>query len=94
MIRTVPKQIRLAHVHEEAKKEEGNVSAQAPQPSNLGLGMDQLPPTVPEESLFVPATGSSTPGGRRQLRSRASPRVTPRKRNYGFDTDAESEGEA
>lgn len=102
MTRTFPEKIRLAHIHAAAKKEEENAQARAPQSLDLDLGMDQLLPTVPEESpgsLFVPTTMLEIPRpptsfGRPQLRSgttSARPRSTPGKRNY-FDT--ESEGEA
>ena len=98
MKRTAPKNLRLADIHEEAEQ----VLAQETQPADPSLGMDLILPDLPEETLFVPAPmletpHPSTPSGRRQLRSRPSitgrARVTPRKRNYGFDTDAESEGE-
>ncbi|KIM96637.1 hypothetical protein OIDMADRAFT_58216 [Oidiodendron maius Zn] len=96
--RTAPKNLRLADIHEEAEQ----VLAQATQPADPGLGIDLILPDLPEETLFVPAPmletpRPSTPGGRRQLRPRPSiagrAQVTPRKRNYSFDTDAESEGE-
>ena len=99
MIRTVPKNLRLADRHEEAQAE---AQAQTPQ-LDPTVEMDLLlPPAVAEETLFVPepifeTPRSDTPGGRRRLRPRpeisgARPRSTPRKRNYGFDTDAEESG--
>lgn len=103
MIRTVPKTIRLAHVHEAAVRQE--TQAQGTEAIDPTLDMDRLlASTVGEETLFVPetvvATPGFTPGGRRRSAKAAPPSAPPsarpratRKRNYGFDdTDAEGSG--